>query len=209
MSLSSSTNSHIFRSFSSESQKNDWSKRLSLRGIRHGNSGGSTTSSKEDTRKHKFFNRSSSLKQSIHSTVPPSVDLSASGQSTGAMQSHQSQQPSTPKKSNWEVIEHFNTSAKSGKAVVSSSLIAAGITRCNIDESLDSTNSSSTCQSPMTYPRDEAQLLQTNYDATEAQRNTEANVNLNANLSPTISFWETKENETQSLDIIQLLLHTW
>lgn len=134
----------------------------------------------------------------------------------GQQQQHHSQQPSTPKKSNWEVIEHFNTSAKSGKAVVSSSLIAvrikllfhlventsvtelhatyieiikifkffnywkklskkkitqtiqnfillslqAGITRCNIDESIDSTNSSSTCHSPMTYQRDEAQLLQ-------------------------------------------------
>ncbi|XP_075163091.1 uncharacterized protein LOC142235716 [Haematobia irritans] len=188
MSLSSSTNSHIFRSFSSESQKNDWSKRLSLRGIRQGNSAGSTTSSREDTRKHKFFKRSSSLKQS-NSTVQPTVDLSMSTQSSGAMQPVYQQQPSTPKKSNWEVIEHFNTSAKSGKAVVSSSLIAAGITRCNIDESLDSTNSSSSCHSPMTYPRDEAQLLQTNYDSADAQRTTEANTNMNANLSPTISFW--------------------
>lgn len=36
----------------------------------------------------------------------------------------------------------------------------AGITRCNIDESIDSTNSSSTCQSPMANQRDEAHLLQ-------------------------------------------------
>jgi len=36
----------------------------------------------------------------------------------------------------------------------------AGITRCNIDESMDSTNSSSTCHSPMIYQRDETQLLQ-------------------------------------------------
>lgn len=167
----------------------------------------------KDSKKSKFFNRSSSLKQSIHSTTQPSVDLNVTGQSAMAMQpgqqqQHHSQQPSTPKKSNWEVIEHFNTSAKSGKAVVSSSLIAvrikllfhlvenapdtsvtdlhatyteiikiepwknhttqhfillslqAGITRCNIDESIDSTNSSSTCHSPMTYQRDEAQLLQ-------------------------------------------------
>uniref|UniRef100_A0A1I8N6E6 adenylate cyclase n=1 Tax=Musca domestica TaxID=7370 RepID=A0A1I8N6E6_MUSDO len=163
--LSSSTNSHIFRSLSSDSQKKDWSKRLSLRGMRYANSSGSTTSAREDSKKSKFFNRSSSLKQSIHSTTQPSVDLNVTGQSAMAMQpgqqqQHHSQQPSTPKKSNWEVIEHFNTSAKSGKAVVSSSLIAAGITRCNIDESIDSTNSSSTCHSPMTYQRDEAQLLQ-------------------------------------------------
>ncbi|XP_073840464.1 adenylate cyclase type 6 [Musca autumnalis] len=202
--LSSSTNTHIFRSLSSDSQKKDWSKRLSLRGMRYANSSGSTTSAREDSKKNKFFNRSSSLKQSIHSTTQPSVDLSATGPSSLTMQSHggslsqnqqhhhsHQQQPSTPKKSNWEVIEHFNTSAKSGKAVVSSSLIAAGITRCNIDESIDSTNSSSTCQSPMTYPRDEAQLLQANYDSAEAQqRNTDsANMNMNANLSPTISFW--------------------
>jgi len=31
---------HIFRSLSSESQKREWSKRLSLRGMRHGGPGG-------------------------------------------------------------------------------------------------------------------------------------------------------------------------
>jgi len=40
---------HIFRSLSSESQKREWSKRLSLRGMRHGGAaggpGGSGTSS--------------------------------------------------------------------------------------------------------------------------------------------------------------------
>uniref|UniRef100_A0A1A9UIG2 adenylate cyclase n=1 Tax=Glossina austeni TaxID=7395 RepID=A0A1A9UIG2_GLOAU len=156
----SSANKQIIRSLSSESQKKDWSKRLSLRGIRHygvggiGGGGGpatasgSTNSSKEESRKHKFFNRSSSLKQSTNSQLqhPPALDSNVQS-STGTLS--QMQAPSTPKKSNWEVIEHFNTSAKGGKAVVSSSLIAAGITRCNIDESLDSTNSSSTCQSPM------------------------------------------------------------
>uniref|UniRef100_A0A1B0A6Z0 adenylate cyclase n=1 Tax=Glossina pallidipes TaxID=7398 RepID=A0A1B0A6Z0_GLOPL len=167
----SSANKQIIRSLSSESQKKDWSKRLSLRGIRHYGVGGigggsgpatassSTNSSKEESRKHKFFNRSSSLKQSTNSQLqhPPALDPNVQS-STGTLS--QMQAPSTPKKSNWEVIEHFNTSAKGGKAVVSSSLIAAGITRCNIDESLDSTNSSSTCQSPMVYQRDEAHLLQ-------------------------------------------------
>lgn len=32
---------HIFRSLSSESQKREWSKQLSLRGMRHGGGGGS------------------------------------------------------------------------------------------------------------------------------------------------------------------------
>lgn len=93
----------------------------------------------QDTRKHKFFNRSSSLKQSTNTTTTqPSVDLIVSGQTTTVGATHQvnqhhshqvqqQQQPSTPKKSNWEVIEHFNTSAKGGKAVVSSSLIAVRI----------------------------------------------------------------------------------
>ncbi|XP_065361841.1 uncharacterized protein LOC135955418 [Calliphora vicina] len=188
--LSSSTNTHIFRSLSSESQKKDWSKRLSLRGIRHGAAGNSPSSAKDDCKKHKFFNRSSSLKQSPNTAIQqPSLDLGVGGQTSTTASQSGSQQASTPKKSNWEVIEHFNTNAKGGKAVVSSSLIAAGITRCNIDESIDSTNSSSTCQSPMTNQRDEAHLLQQNYDSSDTGRNIEANTNMNANLSPTISFW--------------------
>uniref|UniRef100_A0A1A9W399 adenylate cyclase n=1 Tax=Glossina brevipalpis TaxID=37001 RepID=A0A1A9W399_9MUSC len=195
----SNANNQIIRSLSSESQKKDWSKRLSLRGIRHygvGSGGSSTTTaascsgncSKEESRKHKFFNRSSSLKQPTNSQLQQSSGLEANIQnSTGTLT--QMQAPSTPKKSNWEVIEHFNTSAKGGKAVVSSSLIAAGITRCNIDESLDSTNSSSTCQSPMVYQRDEAHLLQQNSDASDTARNVEANANTTTVISPTISFW--------------------
>ncbi|KAL9907889.1 uncharacterized protein ACN427_003810 isoform 2-T5 [Glossina fuscipes fuscipes] len=196
----SSANKQIIRSLSSESQKKDWSKRLSLRGIRHYGVGGiggggsaaaasgSTNSSKEESRKHKFFNRSSSLKQSTNSQLQQPSALDSNVQSsTGTLS--QMQAPSTPKKSNWEVIEHFNTSSKGGKAVVSSSLIAAGITRCNIDESLDSTNSSSTCQSPMVYQRDEAHLLQQNSDASDTARNTEANTNTTAVISPSISFW--------------------
>lgn len=80
----------------------------------------------QEPRKHKFFNRSSSLKQSANRTIQASLDLTVSGQPSSATPagtlSHQ--QPSTPKKSNWEVIEHFNTNTKGGKAVVSSSLIA-------------------------------------------------------------------------------------
>ncbi|XP_049315336.1 uncharacterized protein LOC105226517 isoform X1 [Bactrocera dorsalis] len=184
----------IFRSLSSESQKNDWSKRLSLRGMRRGGSAGSSNISKEEPKlKHKFFNRSSSLKHASASKA--TMELQTPSQQTSHQQLVQQNSAATPKKSNWEVIEHFNTSStKGGKAVVSSSLIAAGITRCNIDESIDSTNSSSTCPSPMVYQRDEAHLLQQNFESMDG-RNTEVGSNANGTgggvggLSPTISFW--------------------
>ncbi|XP_068149240.1 LOW QUALITY PROTEIN: uncharacterized protein [Drosophila tropicalis] len=225
------TATHIFRSLSSESQKREWSKRLSLRGMRHGGGGGGgsgavaggagLSASKEENKHRKFFSRSASLKQAGSSSTQTSMELHVPGQSSGgggvgsagagagspSSTTNQQQaltQPSTPKKSNWEVIEHFNTNAKGGKAMVSSSLIAAGITRCNIDESMDSTNSSSTCHSPMIYQRDEAQLLQ----QSESNANVEANHSTNSTggggggggggaggtggggaLSPSISFW--------------------
>lgn len=57
--------------------------------------------------------------------MQPSLDLGVAGSAgSSSMSQSGTQQPSTPKKSNWEVIEHFNTNAKGGKAVVSSSLIA-------------------------------------------------------------------------------------
>ncbi|XP_017043039.2 adenylate cyclase type 5 [Drosophila ficusphila] len=205
---------HIFRSLSSESQKREWSKRLSLRGMRHGAPGGaqSLASSKEESKHRKFFSRSASLRQAgsggvggggVGGSQQSSMELhvpggragggGGGGASSGAGSPQTQTQPSTPKKSNWEVIEHFNTSAKGGKAMVSSSLIAAGITRCNIDESMDSTNSSSTCHSPMIYQRDETQLLQPGDGS-----NVEANNPIpggggsgpgNGPVSPSISFW--------------------
>lgn len=83
----------------------------------------------------KFFSRSASLKQaattSSMSSTQTSMELhvpghsSASGAGSPAGGGAPQTQPSTPKKSNWEVIEHFNTSnVKGGKAMVSSSLIA-------------------------------------------------------------------------------------
>ncbi|XP_022227289.2 adenylate cyclase type 5 [Drosophila obscura] len=193
---------HIFRSLSSESQKREWSKRLSLRGMRHGGAGGTAgatglSTGKEESKHRKFFSRSASLKQAgSGGSQQASMELHVPGQ--GGASSPQTQtQPSTPKKSNWEVIEHFNTSAKGGKAMVSSSLIAAGITRCNIDESIDSTNSSSTCHSPMIYQRDETQLLQQG-DASNVEANNPNQSGVGAGgggggtggpLSPSISFW--------------------
>ncbi|XP_034481214.1 adenylate cyclase type 6 [Drosophila innubila] len=200
---------HIFRSLSSESQKREWSKRLSLRGMRHGGGTAGLSTSKEESgavggasgaSKHrKFFSRSASLKQSGSAgSRQISMELHVPGHSSGSAspagqmgQGQPQTQPSTPKKSNWEVIEHFNTNAKGGKAMVSSSLIAAGITRCNIDESMDSTNSSSTCHSPMIYQRDETQLLQQS-DAGDGRSNLEANnpsTSGTTAASPSISFW--------------------
>ncbi|EDV95785.1 GH15583 [Drosophila grimshawi] len=142
-STSTTTTTHIFRSLSSESQKRDWSKRLSLRGMRHG---AGQSASKEEPgvgaagagiaagaggKHRKFFSRSASLKQAGSSSRQASMELHVPGHSSAAgSPSGQPQlltQPSTPKKSNWEVIEHFNTSAKGGKAMVSSSLIAVSI----------------------------------------------------------------------------------
>ncbi|KAH8260653.1 hypothetical protein KR038_011220 [Drosophila bunnanda] len=211
---------HIFRSLSSESQKREWSKRLSLRGMRHGGGGGGgavgggaagtatgLAGGKEESKHRKFFSRSASLRQAGSAgSQQASMELhvpgqgqSGGGSSSGAgspSQPPQTQtQPSTPKKSNWEVIEHFNTSAKGGKAMVSSSLIAAGITRCNIDESIDSTNSSSTCHSPMVHQRDEAQLLQHgdpgNLEANNPNPGAGGGGSGGANgpMSPSISFW--------------------
>lgn len=63
-----------------------------------------------------------------------------------------------PKKSNWEVIEHFNSGGAKNKGSVSSSLIAVGVTKCNLDDSVGSNFSGSTCNSPM-VPRDGSQKL--------------------------------------------------
>ncbi|KAH8364474.1 hypothetical protein KR084_007267 [Drosophila pseudotakahashii] len=202
---------HIFRSLSSESQKREWSKRLSLRGMRHGGPGStgaatgmgtsSLASSKEESKHRKFFSRSASLRQAGSGgggSQQTSMELhvpgaGGGGPSSGAGSPQTQTQPSTPKKSNWEVIEHFNTSAKGGKAMVSSSLIAAGITRCNIDESMDSTNSSSTCHSPMIYQRDETQLLQPgdagNLEANNPIPGGGGSGTGNGPVSPSISFW--------------------
>ncbi|XP_055909103.1 adenylate cyclase type 6 [Eupeodes corollae] len=177
--MNSHTNpSVMFRSFSSESQKKEWSKRLSLRGTRH------SQKDEKKTTSGKFSGRSSSLKQPR--SVQPALELQVPTIPQPQIQLPTTTQPTTPKKSNWEVIEHFNPS-KGGKSSVSSSLIAVGVTRCNIDESLDSTNSGSTCTSPMLCQRDEAaQLLQQHQGSEMDAKNLEANTNAG---SPTISFW--------------------
>lgn len=90
---------------------------------------------------------------SLELTVNPTVQIQlnnpqiSSGGSSGGSGIGTGTGLTTPKKSNWEVIEHYNTGIK-GRGSVSSSLIAAGITRCNLDESIGSTFSGSTCNSP-------------------------------------------------------------
>ncbi|XP_055695668.1 adenylate cyclase type 6 isoform X2 [Lutzomyia longipalpis] len=132
MEIASST--PMLRSYSVDAHKRDWGKRLSLRGSRR---------TREDTtvRKTGFTRRAASLRQTR--TAQVSLELQVPPTSWAPMVNS-----STLKKSNWEVIEHFNTGPK-GRGSVSSSLIAIGVTKCNLDDSLGSNFSGSTCNSPM------------------------------------------------------------
>lgn len=100
--------------------------------------------------------------QSAHSQHPHSQQSPLMSQITNAMAANLATTTGTllPKKSNWEVIEHFNTGgAKNKGGSVSSSLIAVGVTKCNLDDSLCSNFSGSTmCNSPM-VGRDGSQKL--------------------------------------------------
>ncbi|XP_059621799.1 adenylate cyclase type 6 [Phlebotomus argentipes] len=128
------TSTPMLRSYSVDAQKRDWGKRLSLRGSRR---------TREDTtvRKTGFTRRAASLKQTR--TAQVSLELQVPPTSWAPMVNS-----GALKKSNWEVIEHFNTGPK-GRGSVSSSLIAIGVTKCNLDDSLGSNFSGSTCNSPM------------------------------------------------------------
>uniref|UniRef100_A0A1B0D358 Uncharacterized protein n=1 Tax=Phlebotomus papatasi TaxID=29031 RepID=A0A1B0D358_PHLPP len=92
-------------------------------------------------RKTGFTRRAASLRQTR--TAQVSLELQVPPSSWAPMVN-----TGTLKKSNWEVIEHFNTGPK-GRGSVSSSLIAIGVTKCNLDDSLGSNFSGSTCNSPM------------------------------------------------------------
>ncbi|GAB0092923.1 Adenylate cyclase [Sergentomyia squamirostris] len=93
-------------------------------------------------RKTGFTRRAASLKQTR--TAQVSLELQVPPTTWGAPVVNSG----TLKKSNWEVIEHFNTGPK-GRGSVSSSLIAIGVTKCNLDDSFGSNFSGSTCNSPM------------------------------------------------------------
>ncbi|KAL5291164.1 ADCY5 family protein [Megaselia abdita] len=197
--MSTPHSSAMLRSFSSESQKKDWSKRLSLRGSRR---------KKEDSlsntlKRSKFANRSTSLKQATTNTTPeisleffpttptatvpvaPATSISSHFESKVMTNTSAPNTITTQKKSNWEVIEHFNPSKGAGRGSISSSLIAAGITRMNIDESIDSGQSVSTCNSPMLYQKD------VNQSGPDLMTTTDGNVdiNLNGSNNSPISFW--------------------
>lgn len=96
-----------------------------------------------------------------HPHHPHSQQSPLIGQITTAMAANLATTTGTllPKKSNWEVIEHFNSGGpKNRGGSVSSSLIAVGVTKCNLDDSVGSNFSGSTCNSPM-VPRDASQKL--------------------------------------------------
>lgn len=100
--------------------------------------------------------------QSGHPQHPHGQQSPLMSQITNAMAANLATTTGTllPKKSNWEVIEHFNTGGSKNKGgSVSSSLIAVGVTKCNLDDSLGSNFSGSTmCNSPM-VGRDGSQKL--------------------------------------------------
>ncbi|XP_031621838.1 adenylate cyclase type 6 [Contarinia nasturtii] len=135
----SSSQHPMWRSFSAEGHKKEWSKRLSLRGNPRSKEEKDTTSRKGIAR------RSTSLRQSRSPQI--SLELQVPSLQSPLISSLTTATTTTPKKSNWEVIEHFNN-AERGRGSVSSSLIAVGVTRFNMDGS-GSNHSVSTSNSPM------------------------------------------------------------
>lgn len=102
-------------------------------------------------RRNTFARRCSSLKQASNTiinnqslelqlasnvlatslTAPPSTTSGNIGASSASQSTFNNESPKKPK---WEVIEHFRTNVK-GHESISSSLIAAGITTFNLDDS--------------------------------------------------------------------------
>ncbi|XP_055643099.1 adenylate cyclase type 6 isoform X2 [Toxorhynchites rutilus septentrionalis] len=119
----------LLRSFSTENQNRDWCKRFSLRANRK-----AATDGKLDfatIRKNKFARRCSSLRQQPTEQAASNVTLElASASPAQSMTIHENNSPKKPK---WEVIEHFKSSTR-GQESISSSLIAAGVTAFNLDD---------------------------------------------------------------------------
>ncbi|XP_055297190.1 adenylate cyclase type 6 isoform X2 [Sitodiplosis mosellana] len=136
----SSSQHPMCRSFSAEGQKKDWSKRLSLRGNPR-----ISREEKDGNSRKGIGRRSTSLRQSRSPQI--SLELQVPSLQSPIISSLTTTTTTTPKKSNWEVIEHFNNAEK-GRGSVSSSLIAVGVTRFNMDGS-GSNHSVSTSNSPM------------------------------------------------------------
>uniref|UniRef100_A0A336KM60 adenylate cyclase n=1 Tax=Culicoides sonorensis TaxID=179676 RepID=A0A336KM60_CULSO len=134
----------LLRSFSSDQSKlHEWSKRFSLR--RKATEGGKDTCSNF---RNKNTRRCSSLKQqppsngnnefkSPTSSPAPNNSIDENSESTNYSPVNMTATSTTnmmPKRPKWEVIEHFKSN-DNGMDTVSSSLIAAGITTFNLDDS--------------------------------------------------------------------------
>ncbi|XP_035793998.1 adenylate cyclase type 6-like [Anopheles albimanus] len=120
----------LLRSFSTENQRsNDWSKRFSLRIKQKSSNDGKLDFA--SLRKNKFARRCSSLRQQPTEQTTSSVTLELESASPAhSMTIHEN---SSPKKPKWEVIEHFKSNVR-GQESISSSLIAAGVTAFNLDD---------------------------------------------------------------------------
>uniref|UniRef100_A0A6E8WB50 adenylate cyclase n=1 Tax=Anopheles coluzzii TaxID=1518534 RepID=A0A6E8WB50_ANOCL len=119
----------LLRSFSTENQNRDWSKRFSLRIKQKSSNDGKLDFA--SLRKNKFARRCSSLRQQPTEQTTSSVTLELESASPAhSMTIHEN---SSPKKPKWEVIEHFKSNVR-GQESISSSLIAAGVTAFNLDD---------------------------------------------------------------------------
>ncbi|XP_058055600.1 adenylate cyclase type 6 [Anopheles bellator] len=119
----------LLRSFSTENQNRDWSKRFSLRIKQKSSNDGKLDFA--SLRKNKFARRCSSLRQQPTEQATANVTLEL--ESASPAQSMTIHENSSPKKPKWEVIEHFKSNVR-GQESISSSLIAAGVTAFNLDD---------------------------------------------------------------------------
>ncbi|XP_065088685.1 adenylate cyclase type 6 [Ochlerotatus camptorhynchus] len=121
----------LLRSFSTENQNRDWCKRFSLRVNRKATADGKLDFA--NLRKNKFARRCSSLRQQATEQTTSTVTLELESASAAQSMTIHEQNTSSPKKPKWEVIEHFKSTGR-GQESISSSLIAAGVTAFNLDD---------------------------------------------------------------------------
>ncbi|XP_062560002.1 adenylate cyclase type 6 [Armigeres subalbatus] len=135
----------LLRSFSTENQNRDWCKRFSLRVNRKAaNNAADGKLDFSTLRKNKFARRCSSLRQQptgpeLQTTSSVTLELKSASPAQSMIIHEKSAAPSnnnsssSPKKPKWEVIEHFKSTGR-GQESISSSLIAAGVTAFNLDD---------------------------------------------------------------------------
>ncbi|XP_055544586.1 adenylate cyclase type 6 [Wyeomyia smithii] len=119
----------LLRSFSTENQNRDWCKRFSLRVNRKNAADGRLDFA--NLRKNKFARRCSSLRQPPPEQGNVTLELESASPAHSMPVIHEVNSPKKPK---WEVIEHFKSSGRGGQESISSSLIAAGVTAFNLDD---------------------------------------------------------------------------